>query len=174
MKFRLANREKELILNALFPEFSERLQVACLNSSPLHSDSVWVTSHDDVNDGMFIDDDYLVSIRWGEGGGIDIIFEPGDAFRTGAPENLPDETSVWCEYGPLGDRDTQRFYADIVNGHVVRVHDYFSSAAFNWRRENPDKPHPATPVACDRFMTEADLAKAIKAERRRRGMKTFD
>lgn len=175
MKFRLANREKESMLNALFPRFSERLQVACLRYSPLHFDSVLVTSSDDIDRGDFsIDDCYLISIWWHEEGGIDVIFEDGDAYQTGTPEGLPDSTSAWCEYGPLGGDDTQRFYADFKQGTAILVSAYYNKAALSWRLAHPDAEHSATAMAFDRFMTWDDIDRAMENERKRRGIKTFD
>lgn len=174
MKFQLMNEAKERMLNALFPGFSERLQIACLRYPEFEYEAVLVTSGDEVDTGDFNDDDcYAISICWGRyQGGIEPVFEEGDPYVTELPENAPDDAGFYCEFGELGDRFTTRFFGRVDGGHVKTIVE--NRPTLNWLFRHSAEEGYSRPADFSRLLSEDTFEELIKAERKRRGIKLFD
>lgn len=174
MRFQLVNEAKERMLNALFPGFSERLQIACLRYPASEYMAVLVTSGDEVDTGDFEDEDcYAISICWGAyQGGIEPVFEEGDPYVTELPENTPDDAGFYCEFGELGDRFTARFFGRVDGDHVTAFIE--DRPMLNWCvRHHPEERY-SRPADFSRLMSEDTFEELLKAERKRRGIKLFD
>lgn len=174
MKFQLMNEAKERMLNALFPGFSERLQIACLRYPASEYMSVLVTSGDEVDTGDFNDDDcYAISICWDPyRGGIEPVFEEGDPYVTELPKNAPSCAYFYCEFGELGDRSTARFSGRVEGDHVTAFAE--DRASLSWLVNHRHEGGYNRPADFSRLMSEDTFEELIKAERKRRGIKLFD
>lgn len=98
MKFQLKDQLREKLLSALFPDFSDRLQIACYRYLCREYDEVLVTSSDEVDVGSFPDGSWMVSIGWDD---IDVCFEAGDPYSnfTGKLTNkIPEDEAALFEY----------------------------------------------------------------------------
>lgn len=171
MKFRLINQDKERMFNALFPGFSDRLQVGCFRYwwDLDYLDSVIVTSGDNVDRRDSLkDEDYLMAIYKDE---ITPVFEEGDPFVTEIPANLPDGESAFCEYGPLEGKNTDRFFAFRHGKNMLVGNELY--AALHWAVTHKKYGELKSAVCFDRSISDDALCAFLQAECKRMKISLF-